>query len=285
MITVRCSQFVVVLLLASQLPGTTTHVVATIPSPPLSRCGSGCRAGAAVERVQRDAHDTPGLGVGVRVGRQYVLFERRWRPSSRSRESRRRIRRSRPWLVAGVLSVRPRMLSDTDRRGVSGCDVRSSGLCRRRLEERAHAREGDATSRDDDRARFRLTSGVDPRARARHRSTGHALVSDASRRAAPGSGHVSAVRDGARADTLLASASTAWTWRRFHEAGRRVRLRVAVRDPVRRSESRRSSTSTNADLHLFIVSRDLGQFAHVHPARKADGVFELRHDLRPVNTC
>jgi hypothetical protein len=33
--------------------------------------------------------------------------------------------------------------------------------------------------------------------------------------------------------------------------------------------------------HLFIVSRDLEYFAHVHPAQERDGSFSLRHELPP----
>jgi len=33
--------------------------------------------------------------------------------------------------------------------------------------------------------------------------------------------------------------------------------------------------------HLFIVSRDLATFAHVHPERQPDGAFRVAHDLPP----
>ena len=54
---------------------------------------------------------------------------------------------------------------------------------------------------------------------------------------------------------------------------------VAVRDPDKGDPVTSFIDVHERPLHLFVISRDLAQFAHVHPVPRQDGVFELRHDL------
>ena len=56
-------------------------------------------------------------------------------------------------------------------------------------------------------------------------------------------------------------------------------VEVSVRDPDTGEPVTNFIDVHERRLHLFIISRDLEQFAHVHPAPRSDGVFELRHDL------
>jgi len=57
-------------------------------------------------------------------------------------------------------------------------------------------------------------------------------------------------------------------------AGRAQRLRFLVRDPRTGAPVRSFTLLHERLLHLFIISHDLGYFAHVHPRIEADGTFE-----------
>ena len=54
---------------------------------------------------------------------------------------------------------------------------------------------------------------------------------------------------------------------------------IGVRDPDTGSRTSRFIDVHERQFHLFIVSRDLTSFGHVHPERRQDGTFELRQDL------
>ena len=54
---------------------------------------------------------------------------------------------------------------------------------------------------------------------------------------------------------------------------------MVVRDPDTGERVARFIEVHERQLHLFIISRDLTRFAHVHPQRREDGTFELRHDM------
>jgi len=58
-------------------------------------------------------------------------------------------------------------------------------------------------------------------------------------------------------------------------------MRLAVREPDTNALVRSFTTVHEKTLHLFIVSRDLEYFAHVHPEQRADGSFHLNHPLPP----
>ena len=54
---------------------------------------------------------------------------------------------------------------------------------------------------------------------------------------------------------------------------------MVVRDPDTGERVSRFIEVHERQLHLFIISRDLTRFAHVHPQRREDGTFELQHDM------
>lgn len=56
-------------------------------------------------------------------------------------------------------------------------------------------------------------------------------------------------------------------------------LRLTVRDPQTNARVTDFATIHEKTLHLFIVSRDLAYFAHVHPEPQEDGTFLLRHEI------
>jgi hypothetical protein len=68
-------------------------------------------------------------------------------------------------------------------------------------------------------------------------------------------------------------------------AGRRgvgaSRLRITVRDPAHGRPVPAFTAIHERLLHLFIVDRSLEYFRHVHPLPAGDGVFELTQDLPP----
>ena len=58
-------------------------------------------------------------------------------------------------------------------------------------------------------------------------------------------------------------------------------IRLAVREPGSNALVRSFATVHEKQLHLFVVSRDLEYFAHVHPQQLKDGSFHLDHELPP----
>ena len=58
-------------------------------------------------------------------------------------------------------------------------------------------------------------------------------------------------------------------------------LTLTVRDPHSNALVRNFATVHDKLFHLFIVSRDLEYFAHVHPTQQSNGTFDLQHPLPP----
>jgi len=58
-------------------------------------------------------------------------------------------------------------------------------------------------------------------------------------------------------------------------------IRLTVRDPESNQRVTAFETIHEKTFHLFIVSRDLSYFAHVHPEPQRDGSFRLRHEVPP----
>ncbi len=59
------------------------------------------------------------------------------------------------------------------------------------------------------------------------------------------------------------------------------KLRVTLRDPETGKPVPAFATVHDRLLHLFIIDRTLAYFAHVHPEPAGEGVFEIDHPLRP----
>ena len=64
-------------------------------------------------------------------------------------------------------------------------------------------------------------------------------------------------------------------------AGGSKGLRLAVREPDSNTLVQSFATVHEQRFHLFVVSRDLEYFAHVHPQQVKDGSFHLDHQLPP----
>lgn len=56
-------------------------------------------------------------------------------------------------------------------------------------------------------------------------------------------------------------------------------LRIVIRDPANSQPVTSLETVHERPLHLFVVSRSLEYFAHVHPEEAAGGAFEVRHAI------
>lgn len=57
--------------------------------------------------------------------------------------------------------------------------------------------------------------------------------------------------------------------------GRKVRLRFTIRNPVTGEQVRHFGVLHDKLFHLFVVSQDLTEFQHIHPALLADGSFVI----------
>ena len=69
----------------------------------------------------------------------------------------------------------------------------------------------------------------------------------------------------------------------LHRAPRRglAGMELTVREPDTNRKVTDFATLHEKTFHLFIVSRDLAYFAHVHPEPRPDGTFLLRHAIPP----
>ena len=52
-----------------------------------------------------------------------------------------------------------------------------------------------------------------------------------------------------------------------------------MRHPLSGEQARDFALVHDKLFHLFIVSRDMEEFAHVHPEQQADGAFTIQHTL------
>ena len=155
------------------------HLHYRVPDP-------GDALGDAAEAFEGTRTILQGLGVGVRVGNQYLLFDRQ------SGTDPRRSRRSAPdayrqaarWLSGQGIVVEPASLADTAvARGWSGWDARSRGLCRERSCAGAGRDQDEALDRQCRSRSFHARLGARRRDRSRYDPAGRVVVSDARRRA------------------------------------------------------------------------------------------------------
>ena len=63
------------------------------------------------------------------------------------------------------------------------------------------------------------------------------------------------------------------------KAGQPVKFRFTVHHPLSGEQAREFALMHDKFFHLFVVSRDMEEFAHVHPERHADGSFTIEHTL------
>jgi heavy metal-binding protein len=247
----------------------------------------GAQLRPASEALQGVRAIVPGVGVGVRVEREYLLFART--PEERSRAARQAgsadeaYEAARRWLTSRGFSVEPASLRET---------LVGRALPSERLDHVAFAADDLASaiaalrskpaSSNDAAATFRAPSGalveivrdtdrpdafwcpMHPDVRSPGESKcplcGMALVP------------IPPLRPGEyRLDVTLSP----------RRGGGASRVRLAVREPDSGDVVTRFVDVHERPFHLFVISRDLERFAHVHPAIAADGSLELEHDLPP----
>jgi hypothetical protein len=226
-----------------------------------------------------------GLGVGVRVGREYVLFERESEASSRRPPPKpeEAYAEAVRWLSARGMTVVPGSLGESAvSRAVPAADFDHLAFAADDLPSALNAVREQPESLTEDAARFRLPSGNIVE-----------LVRDTDRPDAYWCPmHPDVRSSGAGKCPLCSMALVPIPAPRIGEyrldvaavprAGGGVSgFRFVVRDPETGSPVRTLLDVHERPFHLFIVRQDLQQFAHVHPERNEDGSFEVRHDLDP----
>jgi hypothetical protein len=247
----------------------------------------GAQLRPASDALQGVRTIVPGVGVGVRVEREYLLFAR---APADGDASRRRPRNAADlyadavrWLARRGFLVQPSSLRDT---------LVARSLPREPIDHVAFAA--------DDLARALTAIGVTP-----------VTASDvAATFRLPSGALVEIVQDTDRPDTywcpmhpgVRAPATgkcplcgmplvpipppRSGEYRldaelRPRADGGASHLRLAVRDPESDAVVASFIDVHERPFHLFVISRDLAQFAHVHPTQGADGSFELDHALAP----
>jgi len=246
----------------------------------------GAQLRPASDALQGARTIVPGLGVGVRVDREYLLFARATSETPRRRRSRSAadvyadaVR----WLTRQGFDVRPAQLQDTQvsrslpREPVDHVAFAADDLARTiaALKVRAHTSSDVAATfktasggmvevvQDTDRPDAYwcpMHPGLRSPAMGKCPLCGMPLVAIPPQR----SGEY-------RVEAELLPRSD----------GGASRVRLAVRDPESDALVSGFVDLHERPFHLFVISRDLEQFAHVHPVQDASGVFELDHPLAP----
>jgi len=66
---------------------------------------------------------------------------------------------------------------------------------------------------------------------------------------------------------------------RVLKAGQPIKFRFVVRHPLTGEQAKQFATIHDKLFHLFVISRDLEEFAHIHPEAQPDGSFTITHVL------
>lgn len=249
----------------------------------------GAAMGDAAARFGGVRTIVQGVGVGVQVGKEYVLFERRTAASRGNRDAAAVYRTARDWLRAQGLTVAPGSFSETVV-GASAGGGRFEAPPSARLEHVAFAVDdlADVVSRvrakparlTGDVVRFTLPSGLDLEiVRDTDRPDTHWCPMHLDvRAAAAGSCPICGMplvpipppRIGEyRLDVDVLP----------RPGGGAAGLRMSAREPDTAAPVASFLTVHDRPFHLFIVGRDLEYFAHVHPDVDADGRLLLTHAL------
>jgi Heavy metal binding domain len=279
-IAARSSRFAVALVLAGQLPAATAQVTARFHHLHYRVEDPGAALAPAVERVKGTRALLPGLGVGVRVGQQYVLFEREG-PETSSATAADAYAEAVAWLAARGLLVQPRTLSETNvAAGMPDAAFDHLAFAVDDLRSVLSTLKTSPLMATDDAARFRLASGVilelvrDTDRPDSHWCPMHPDVRRPGTGTCPRCGMALVPIPPPRLGEYRLDV-TAVPRARGGVSG----FRLTVRDPQSGEPVSAFTEVHERIFHLFIVSRDLEAFAHVHPEKTADGAFEVRHDL------
>jgi hypothetical protein len=63
------------------------------------------------------------------------------------------------------------------------------------------------------------------------------------------------------------------------KAGVPIKFRFTAHHPLTTEQAREFAMVHDKFFHLFVISRDLEQFAHIHPEPHSDGSFTIEHTL------
>lgn len=66
---------------------------------------------------------------------------------------------------------------------------------------------------------------------------------------------------------------------RLLKPGQPIKFRFSVHHPITGEPARDFAVMHEKLFHLFVISRDLEEFAHIHPEQHADGSFTIEHTL------
>ena len=66
---------------------------------------------------------------------------------------------------------------------------------------------------------------------------------------------------------------------RVLKAGQPIKFRFSVHHPITGEQARDFAVMHDKLFHLFVISRDLDEFAHIHPTKHDDGSFTIEHTL------
>jgi Heavy metal binding domain len=245
----------------------------------------GAALGEAAERLKGTRAIVQGVGVGVRIGREYVLFDRATdtgrAASVRPRSAGEAYGEALQWLTSRGFVVGPPSLAGT---------AVPEGFPSGTLDHVAFAADDPRVavaaladkplSATDDVVKFRLSSGLlleivrDTDRPDTHWCPMHPDVR------APGQGTCPICRMALvtipppRIGEYRLDVDT------IPRAGGGLSgLRLTVRDPDSGEAVSKFTNVHERPFHLFVISRDLAMFAHVHPERLEDGSFALTHDL------
>jgi hypothetical protein len=275
----RCWQFAVGLLFVIQLPGT-TQVTARFHHLHFRVEDPGAALAPTVERVNGTRALLPGLGVGVRVGQQYVLFER-GNGSTPNLKAADVYAEAAAWLAANGLVVQPRTLAETNvAPAMPDAAFDHLAFAVDDLRTVLPTLKTSPLTATDDVARFRLASGAilelvrDTDRPDTHWCPMHPDIRRSGTGMCPRCGMALVPIPPPRLGEYRLNVTPL-----LRARGGVSGLRLTVHDP---QSGERVSAFTEVHeriFHLFIVSRDLETFAHVHPEKNGDGTFEVRHDL------
>jgi hypothetical protein len=248
----------------------------------------GAHLRPASDALQGARTIVPGLGVGVRVDREYLLFARAPRDATRTTTRRPRgaaetYADALRWLKQHGADVRPAALRETQvARSLPRETVDHVAFAADDLAQTIAALKVTPQSRSDVAATFHMPSGAVVE-----------IVQDTDRPDAYWCPMHPGVRSPATGKCPLCGMALvpipplrAGEYRVDAELlprsdGGASRLRLQVRDPESDATVATFLDVHERPFHLFIISRDLDQFAHVHPAPSTDGAFELDHALAP----
>ncbi|HET7218900.1 MAG TPA: heavy metal-binding domain-containing protein [Vicinamibacterales bacterium] len=227
----------------------------------------------------------PGLGVGVRVGREYVLFDREETGgrSVRPRAVAPAYDEAARWLMSQGVAIQPATLAATAvATAIPGAIFDHVAFAADDLDAVLRALRATPASRSQDAARFRLRSGLVVE-----------IVRDVDRPDAFWCPMHPDIRSPVSAACpICGMALVAIPPPRVGEYRLDVTLtprpgggasgaKLAVRDPDSNEIVTAFHQVHERPFHLFVISRDLERFAHLHPAAAADGSFDLRDELDP----